>query len=81
MVRSHVSQRADDIRPYGFVGTILAFSSEEKVARLAEPDEVDTRKSGTLFADELRSAHELTCGRELRLRHTPSSPLRGASPP
>ena len=29
-----------------------AFSSEEKVARFAEPDEVDTPKSGTLFADQ-----------------------------
>jgi len=29
-----------------------AFSSEEKVARFAEPDEVDTPQSGTLFADQ-----------------------------
>ena len=29
-----------------------AFPSEGKAARLAEPDEVDTQKSGTLFADQ-----------------------------
>jgi hypothetical protein len=39
-----------------------AFLLEGKVARLAEPDEVYTLKSGTLFADGL------FCGRELCMR-------------
>ena len=63
MVRSHVSRRADAIRPYGPLARMSRAKSLPpdvgKVARLAEPDEEYTRKSGTLFADELRSAHEL----------------------
>ncbi len=41
-----------------------------KVARLAEPDEAYAQKSVSFSRiNELRFAHELTCGRELSFGH------------
>ena len=69
-------RRADDIRPYGpLVQACAPLPSppRRRWRSVSEPDEVDTEKSETLFADDrTNAAHSLPC--------TPHQSLRDSFP-